>query len=75
MLFRSLWEELDVHQYWEMESAKDATKLAEIFERERVFEFLAGLKPKFDEVRSRILGRKHVLDLHDVFSSIQDEES
>ena len=26
-------------------------------------------------MRSRILGRKHVIDLHDVFSSIQDEES
>ena len=68
-----LWEELDIHQYWEMESAKDATKLAEILER--VFEFLAGLKPKFDEMRSRILGKEHVPSLHDFFSSIQDKES
>ena len=45
------------------------------FLRERVFEFLASLKLEFDEVRSRILGKEHVPDLHDVFSSIHGEES
>ena len=44
-----LWKELDVHQHWEIESQSNATKLAEILERERIFEFLAGLRPEYDE--------------------------
>ena len=40
-----LWEELDVHQHWEIELPRDATKLIKILERERIFEFFARLRP------------------------------
>lgn len=40
-----LWEELDVHQHWEIESPRDAIKLIKILEQERIFEFFARLRP------------------------------
>lgn len=36
---------------------------------------MAGLRPKYDEVCSRLLGKDAVPDLYEVFSSIRDEES
>ena len=66
---------MDVHQHWEIASPRDVAKLAKILEQERIFDFLAGLRPEYDEVRSRLLDKNVVPDLHEVFSIIRDEES
>ncbi|RVW27189.1 hypothetical protein CK203_092569 [Vitis vinifera] len=44
-----LWHEMDIYQHIETESPKDAAKLANLFERRRIFEFLTGLNPKLDQ--------------------------
>ena len=45
---------------------RHASKLIEILERERIFDFLAGLRPEYDEVQNRLLGKDVVPDLHEV---------
>nr|CAN67619.1 hypothetical protein VITISV_004592 [Vitis vinifera] len=45
-----LWHEVDIYQHIEMESPKDVAKLADLLERQRIFEFLASLNPELDQV-------------------------
>ena len=45
---------------------RHASKLIKILERERIFDFLAGLRPEYDEVQNRLLGKDVVPDLHEV---------
>ena len=70
-----LWQELDLHQHFEMESTADASMLVKLFQRDRVFDFLAGLKPELDEVRSRVLGKEPLPCLSEVYSYVHSEES
>ena len=48
--------------------------LLKFMERERIYEFLAGLNAKFDQVRVQILGKEEVPSLSEVFSIIRAEE-
>ena len=45
-----LQQELDLLQHFEMVAAKDAATIAKMLEWDQVFDFLAGLRPEFDEV-------------------------
>ncbi|PON45980.1 hypothetical protein PanWU01x14_254880 [Parasponia andersonii] len=38
------WQELDLHQHYQMKDPKGLKQLAEMIERDRVFEFLNGLE-------------------------------
>ncbi|RVW29565.1 hypothetical protein CK203_077385 [Vitis vinifera] len=58
-----------------MESTADASMLVKLFQRDRVFDFLAGLKPELDEVRSRVLGKEPLPCLSEVYSYVHSEES
>ncbi|PON68696.1 hypothetical protein PanWU01x14_093030 [Parasponia andersonii] len=69
-----LWEELDLHQNFEIGDPEIASKLAEILERDRVFEFLAGLNAEFDGVSGRILGKEPLCSLEESFSYVNSEE-
>ncbi|XP_056174835.1 uncharacterized protein LOC130140180 [Syzygium oleosum] len=44
-------------------------------ENDRVYMFLAGLNRSLDEVRGRILGRKPLPSIREVFSEVRREES
>ncbi|KAL6331881.1 hypothetical protein AAG906_020228 [Vitis piasezkii] len=44
-------------------------------ENERVFEFLAGLNCELDDVRSRVLSRRPLPSIREVFSDVRREES
>ena len=48
--------------------------LLKFMERERIYEFLAGLNAEFDQVRVKALGKEEVLSLSEVFSIIRTEE-
>ena len=61
-----LWHDVDIYQYIEMESPKNVAKLADLLERRRIFEFLAGLNPKLDQLRSQILGKVPLPSLNEV---------
>lgn len=61
-----LWLELDHYQNIKMVCSADAATLSQIFERDRVVEFLAGLNSEFDQIRVQILGREKLPALHEV---------
>ena len=54
---KSLWLELDHSRSIKMKCSEDVAILKRFMEQERVYEYLAGLDPKFDQVRSQILGK------------------
>ena len=46
-----LWVELEQNQNLLMEFSKDASTFVSFVERDRIFEFIYGLKPKCDPIR------------------------
>jgi hypothetical protein len=57
-----------------MQCSDDAVILKNYVERERIFEFLAGLNIEFDQIRVQILGKESLPSLNEVFSVIRAEE-
>ena len=57
-VIKSLWLELDQYQNLRMKCSIDATMHQEFIERERVYDFLAGLNVELDQVRVQILGKE-----------------
>lgn len=74
-LLKNLWHELDHYRVLEMKCSTDAITLKKFIERDRVFEFLAGLNIEFDQVRIQILGKEEVSSLNEVISLVWAEES
>lgn len=68
-------QELNHYRVFEMKDPDDATALQRFIEKVRVYDFLAGLNSKFDQVRVQILGKDKVPSLEETISMIQDEES
>jgi len=71
---KSFWLELDYYQDFKMQCNDDAVILKNYVERERIFEFLAGLNIEFDQIRVQILGKESLPSLNEVFSVIRAEE-
>ncbi|KAG6775743.1 hypothetical protein POTOM_019236 [Populus tomentosa] len=71
---KSFWLELDYYQDFKMQCSDDAVILKKYVERERIFEFLAGLNIEFDQMRVQILGKESLPSLNEVFSVIKAEE-
>jgi hypothetical protein len=71
---KSFWLELDYYQDFKMQCNDDAVILKNYVERERIFEFLAGLNIEFDQMRVQILGKESLPSLNEVFSVIRAEE-
>lgn len=57
------------------ECAPDSVRYKKKVENERVFEFLARLNHKLDDVRGRILERRPLPMLREVFSEVRREGS
>ncbi|TXG53836.1 hypothetical protein EZV62_019092 [Acer yangbiense] len=72
-LLKSLWLELDHYQNLKMKCGDDIATLREYVERERIFEFLAGLNAEFDQVRVQVLGKEPLPSLNEVFTIIRAE--
>ena len=62
---------LDLYQNLEMETATDIKKLKEIMEQERVFQFLVGLDPKFDQASGQLLGKEPFLSMDEAFALVE----
>lgn len=71
----TLWQELDQCYEDDWKDPSDATKFQKREENDRVYMFLAGLNQELDEVRGRILGRKPLPSMREVFSEVRREES
>ena len=67
--------ELDQYQAIKMVCSEDVATLNQIFERDRIVEFLAGLNPKFDQVQIQVLGRDKLSTLNEVFAIVRSEEN
>ncbi|XP_059629395.1 uncharacterized protein LOC132271903 [Cornus florida] len=69
-----LWQELNLHQRFEIKDTEVAKQLVEILEEDRAFEFLAGLNSDFVEVSGRILGKEPLCSLEESLSYVSNEE-
>lgn len=58
-----------------MECSKDTATLNIVVERDRIFDFLAGLNVEFDPIRVQILGKEKFPDLNEVFYTVRSEET
>ena len=58
-----------------MKCPDDAAILKNFIEKDRVYDFLAGLNPEFDQVRVQIIGKEEMPSLEETISLIRAEES
>nr|KYP61347.1 hypothetical protein KK1_015834 [Cajanus cajan] len=72
---KSLWMELDHHRAIKTKCADDAAVLKEFIEQDRVYGFLVGLNPEFDQVRIQILGKSELPSFNEVVAIVRSEES
>ena len=72
---KNLWHEFDHYWVFEMKCSKDTAILKNSIEKDRVYDFLAGLNPEFDQVRVQILGKEETPSLEKTISLIKVEES
>ncbi|XP_073121030.1 uncharacterized protein [Henckelia pumila] len=71
----TIWQELDFFETDEWESKNDCCRYRKNLEHGRVFVFLARLNKELDEVRGRLLGRKPLPSLREIFSEVRREEA
>ncbi|KAK2979081.1 hypothetical protein RJ640_026031 [Escallonia rubra] len=74
-LLKNLWQEMDHYRCIEMKCSDDATVLKNFIEKDRTYDFLAGLNIEFDQVRIQILGKEELPSLNETISIINAEES
>lgn len=74
-LLLTLWQELDQCYEEDWENPKDAARFKKREENDRVYMFLAGLDRSLDEVRGRILARRPLPSIREVFSEVRREEA
>ncbi|KAG6508688.1 hypothetical protein ZIOFF_034068 [Zingiber officinale] len=72
---KSIWQDLDFFDAYEWKNIEDEQYHKKTVEDSRIFKFLAGLNVEFDEVRGRIIGRRPLPSLGEVFSKVRREES
>ena len=70
-----LWQDLDLNCEEEWECTGDSVQFKKKMENERVFEFLARLNRELDDVRNRVLSRRPLPSIGEVFSKVRREES
>ena len=74
-LLQNLWQELDQYRCVQMLCSEDAATLKNFIEKDRVYDFLAGLNVEFDQVRVQILGKERLSSLNETISLIRAEEN
>ncbi|KAK2965727.1 LOW QUALITY PROTEIN: hypothetical protein RJ640_025453, partial [Escallonia rubra] len=74
-LLKKLWQEMDHYRCIEMKCSDDAAVLKNFIEKDRTYDFLAGLNIEFDQVRIQILGKEELPSLNEIISIINAEES
>ena len=57
---KALWQELDHYKVIKTKCPEDAAVLKDFIEQDRIYDFLVGLNPEFDQVRIQILGKQEV---------------
>ncbi|XP_043809433.1 uncharacterized protein LOC122722509 [Manihot esculenta] len=70
-----LWQELDYYQDFQADCTGDTVKFQRMIEKERVYDFLAGLNNEYDPIRVQVLGRNPFPSLQEAHAHVQQEES
>ncbi|GMI84832.1 hypothetical protein HRI_002152500 [Hibiscus trionum] len=70
-----LWQELDMYYEVDWGEGLEHTKFISHLNKERLYEFLAGLNRDLDEVRGRILGRTPLPTIGEAFAKVRREEN
>lgn len=68
-----LWKELDLWSEEEWECHGDSVKYKKKLKTERVFEFLASLNAKLNDVRGRILRKCPLSSIREVFLEVRQK--
>ncbi|CAL9013295.1 unnamed protein product [Prunus brigantina] len=68
---QALWQELDYYQPCDMKCSNDTAALKKRIEKERTFEFLAGLNPDLDQVRTQVLGKDPFPYLREAYAYVR----
>jgi hypothetical protein len=71
---QTIWQKLDFLNPYDMESAKDTATLKKRIENERVYDFLAGLNPRFDQIRVQVLAQDPTPNLRSTYAFVRREE-
>ena len=66
-----MWQDLDLNYEEEWECTGDSVRFKKKMENERVFEFLTGLNRELDDVRSRVLSRRSLPSIREVFFEVR----
>ncbi|KAL0554514.1 hypothetical protein IC582_008437 [Cucumis melo] len=69
-----LWQEMDFCRETVWDTLNDGTQYTKLKEADRVYNFLAGLNPKFDIVCGRILRQRTLPSLMEVCFEVRLEE-
>ncbi|GMJ09197.1 hypothetical protein HRI_004588900 [Hibiscus trionum] len=69
-----LWQELDMYYEVDWGEGEEHTKFMTHLNKERLYEFLAGLNRELDEVCGRILGRTSLPTIGEAFAEVRREE-
>ena len=72
---KALWQELDHYRVIKTKCLEDFVVLKDFIEQDRVYDFLVGLNPEFDQVRIQILSKQEVPCFNEVVALIQGEET
>jgi hypothetical protein len=71
---KGLWQEMDHYHCIKMKCSEDAALLKRFVEKDRIYDFLAGLNVEFDAVRVQILGKEELPSLNETIAIILAEE-
>ena len=72
---KSLWQELDHYRVIKTKCPEDAAVLKDFIEQDRIYDFLVGLNPEFDQVRIQILGKQEIPCFNEVVAIVRSEKS
>ncbi|XP_043700070.1 uncharacterized protein LOC122650745 [Telopea speciosissima] len=72
---RSLWQELDYYDNFQLDCLSDITKFQLREDKFRVYTFLTGLNVEYDQLRSQVLSRSPFPTLEQAYSLIQLEDT
>ncbi|KAJ7950679.1 Retrovirus-related Pol polyprotein from transposon TNT 1-94 [Quillaja saponaria] len=70
-----LWQELDYYQEYQPVHPADAASYKKVVDKERVYDFLAGLNLEYDQIRVQVLGRDPFPNLRQTYAYVHQEES
>uniref|UniRef100_A0A2K1WPZ3 Uncharacterized protein n=1 Tax=Populus trichocarpa TaxID=3694 RepID=A0A2K1WPZ3_POPTR len=75
-MYSRLGNDAQVCELWKkVDCPSDAVKFQKLIDKERVYDFLAGLNIEYNHIRDQVLRRMHFPSLRQTYSHVQQEKS